>query len=223
MERANSRSRSGCARSPGCTNAARSRNPVAVARLPAELARPPSRGIGASSRELHNDLQPKLEGRRRVQREPHRHQTPALVRGEHMPAKQTARRPSSRRQASRTPAKRLVALAGGASKRRSRAKRKPGFRASVGRGFGDLSSGLRRELSRGAGKKRLAALLTTAAGALAASAAFIRRRGRRPEPPAVKPTPETTAATTPQPGGGGQPAGDTASPPTTPPHIEGPS
>jgi hypothetical protein len=155
-----------------------------------------------------------------------------------MPTKETVRRPSSRRQAGRTPAKRLVALPGGASKqaasrpaavaarlrpKRSRAKRKPGFPASLGRALGDLTTGLRRELSRGAGKKRLAALLTGAAGALAATAAFIRQRGRRTEPPATEPTPQTTAATTPWQESDGQPASDTTSTPTTPPHSEGPS
>jgi hypothetical protein len=138
-----------------------------------------------------------------------------------MPTKEAARRPSSRRQASRTPPKRLAALPGGASKRRSRAKRKPGFPASVSRAFGDLTSGLRRELSRGAGKKRLAALLTGAAGALAATAAFVRRRGRRTEPPATEPAPPT--ATTRQPESDGQPAGDTTSTATIPQETEGSS
>ena len=155
-----------------------------------------------------------------------------------MPTKETARRPSTRPQASRTPSKRLVTRPGGASKqpasrsaavaarlrpKRSRAKRKPGFPASVGRAFGDLTSGLERELSRGAGKKRLAALLTGAAGALAAAAAFIRRRGRRTEPPATAPTPQTTPARTPKPESDGQPAGDATSTATTPPEVEGSS
>jgi hypothetical protein len=155
-----------------------------------------------------------------------------------MPTKEPAPRPSSRRQASRTPSKRLVARSGGASKqptsrpaavvarvrpKRSRAKRKPGFRASVGRAFGDLTSGLQREFSRGAGKKSLAALLTGAAGTLAATAAFVRRRGRRTEPPASEPAPPTTAATTRQPESDGQPAGDTTSTAPTSPEIEGSS
>jgi len=155
-----------------------------------------------------------------------------------MPTKEAARRPSSRRQASRAPTERRVVLPGGADKqptsrsaavaarvrpKRSRAKRKPGFPASVGRAFGDLTSGVRRELSRGAGKKRLAALLTGAAGALAATAAFVRRRGRRTEPPATEPTPQTTAATTPQAESGGQPASETTSAATTPPEVEGSS
>ena len=155
-----------------------------------------------------------------------------------MPTKETARRPSTRRQASRTPAKRRVALTGGASKqaasrpaavaarlrpKRSRAKRQPGFPGNLGRAFGELTSGLRRELSRGAGKRRLAALLTGAAGALAGTAAFIRRRGRQAEPPVTEPTPQTTAATTAQPESDGQPAGDTTSTATTPSEVEGSS
>lgn len=155
-----------------------------------------------------------------------------------MPTKETAPLRSSRRRASRTPSKRLVALPGGASKqpasrpaavaarlrpKRSRARGKPGFPASLGKAFGDLTSRLSRELSRGAGKKRLAAVLTGAAGALAASVAFVRRRGRRAEPPATEPTPQTTAATIPQQEGDEESASDTTSAPTTPPHLEGPS
>jgi hypothetical protein len=158
--------------------------------------------------------------------------------GEQMPTKETTPLRSSRRRASRTPSKRLVALPGGASKqpasrpaavaarlrpKRSRTRGKPGFPASLGKAIGDLTSRLSRELSRGAGKKRLAAVLTGAAGALAASVAFVRRRGRRAEPPATEPTPQTTAATIPQQEGDGEPASDTTSAPTTPPHLEGPS
>ena len=153
-----------------------------------------------------------------------------------MPTNETAPRPSTRWQANRTPSKRLVALPRGASKqptsrpaavaarvrpKRSRAKRKPEFPASLGTAFGDLTSGLKRELSRGAGKKRLAALLTGAAGALAATAAFLRGRGRGTEPPATEATLQTTAATTPQPESDGQPAGDTTSTATTPPEVDG--
>ena len=148
-----------------------------------------------------------------------------------MPTKETTPLRSSRRRASRTPSKRLVALPGGASKqpasrpaavaarlrpKRSRARGKPGFPASLGKAFGDLTSRLSRELSRGAGKKRLAAVLTGAAGALAASVAFVRRRGRRAEPPATEPTPQTTAATIPQQEGDEEPASDTTSAPTNP-------
>ena len=150
-----------------------------------------------------------------------------------MPTKETARR-----QASRRPSKRLVAVPGGARKqpvsrpaavaarvrpKRSRAKRKPGFPASLGQALGDLVAGAKRELSRGVGKKRLTALVTGAAGALAATAAFVRRRGRGTEPPATEPRPQTTAAGTPQPESDGQPAGETTSTATTPQEIEGSS
>jgi hypothetical protein len=161
-----------------------------------------------------------------------------------MPTKELAR-PSSRQQASRTRSKRRVALPGGARKqpasrpaavaarvrpKRSRAKRKPGFRTSLGQAFGDLTSGLNRELSRGVGKKRLAGLVTGAAGALAATAAFVRRRGRGTEPTATEPTPQTTAAGTCQPESVERPAtdatsiaSDTTSTATAPPEVEGSS
>jgi hypothetical protein len=148
-----------------------------------------------------------------------------------MPTKTTARRPSGRRQPSRTPSKRLAAVPGRARKqlgsragalaarlrpKRSRARGKPGFIASVGKALGELTSGRTNERLRRARKKRLAALLT-GGGAVAATAAFIRHRGRqqRPEPPASEPAPQPTAPTTTdqQEEGDGQPAGDTTSTP----------
>jgi hypothetical protein len=198
-----------------------------------------SGGTSPSSGDFTTKRSRRLEGGRELQLEPDNDRRPlALLRGEHMATKETARRPSSRRRASRAPSKWLVARSGSASKqptsraaavaarvrpKRSRARRKLGFRASVGRAFGDLTSGLQREFSRGAGKKRLAALLTGAAGALAATAAFVRRRGRRTEPPAFEPASPTIAATTRQPESDGQPAGDGTSAAPTSPEVEGSS
>jgi hypothetical protein len=148
-----------------------------------------------------------------------------------MPTKDTARRASGRRQPSRTPSKRLAVVPGRASKqpgsrpaalaarlrpRRSRARGKPGFLATIGKTHGELTSGLKHERRRRARKKRLAALLA-GGGAVAATVAFIRRRGRqqRPEPPASEPAPPSTAPTTTgeQEEGDGQPIGDTTSTP----------
>jgi hypothetical protein len=148
-----------------------------------------------------------------------------------MPTKHTSRRASGRRQPSRTPSKRLAAVPGRASKqpgsrpaalaarlrpKRSRARGKPGFLATIGKTLGELTSGLKHERRRRARKKRLAVVLT-GGGALAATAAFIRRRGRqqRPEPPVGEPASQTTAPniTHQQEEGDGQPAGDTTSTP----------
>jgi hypothetical protein len=145
-----------------------------------------------------------------------------------MPTKDTSRRPSGRRQPSRTPSKRLAAVPSRESKqpgsrpaalaarlrrKRSRATPKPRLLATVGNALGDRASGVTQS-ARGAGKKSLAALLT-GGGALAATAAFIRRRGRQrqPQPPASEPEPQNTAPTTHQQEGDGQPAGDTTSTP----------
>jgi hypothetical protein len=145
-----------------------------------------------------------------------------------MPTKDRARQPSGRRPAGRTPPRlaavsrrgskhpglRPAALAARLRPKRSSARSKPGFLVTVGKAFGEITSGVTHERSRRARakKKRLAALLT-GGGALAATAAFIRRRGRqqRPEPAATEPAPQTTAPT-PQEGDGG-PAGKTTNTP----------
>ena len=75
-----------------------------------------SGGIGPSTRVFTTNATEDLRASA-LQLEPDndRHSL-ALLRGEHMPTKETAQRPSSRRRASRTPSKRLVALSGGVSK-----------------------------------------------------------------------------------------------------------
>jgi hypothetical protein len=149
-----------------------------------------------------------------------------------MATKDTAQRASGGRQPSRTPSKRLAAVPGRASKqpgsrftalaarlrpKRSRARGKPGFLATVGKTLGDLTSGLKHERRRRARRKRQAGLLA-GGGAVAATAAFLRRRRRqqRPEPPATEPAPQATAHTTTrqQEEGDSQPTGE---PTSTPP------
>jgi hypothetical protein len=151
-----------------------------------------------------------------------------------MPTKTTARRPSGRRQPGRTPFKRLAAVPGRARKqlgsrpaalgarlwpKRSRARGKPGFLASIGKPLGELTSSRTHERSQRARKKRLAGLLAGGGtvAATAASAVFIHHRGRQqpPEQPAAEPAPPTMPPTTThqQEEGDGQPGGDTTSTP----------